>query len=207
MTKIGRNDPCPCGSGKKYKKCHPGEYDPDAVLMRGLPEWLLHGCWIAEDYKAEGLSPVFVVRERPDNGRLVIASFMCDIFCLGVKSVIFETNTDQNRLDFMLDMQPQEMMETEYGHARDVILGSVQYAGSLGFSPHAEYAKAAAVIESNKPFKYEKRDFGVNGKPLYYAGPDDNYQVIFETLEQNVGKGKFDYVFDEETGFVYDPLD
>jgi preprotein translocase subunit SecA len=21
-SKIGRNDPCPCGSGKKYKKCH-----------------------------------------------------------------------------------------------------------------------------------------------------------------------------------------
>jgi preprotein translocase subunit SecA len=20
--KIGRNDPCPCGSGKKYKVCH-----------------------------------------------------------------------------------------------------------------------------------------------------------------------------------------
>lgn len=27
--KIGRNDPCPCGSGKKYKKCHgrPGSQD------------------------------------------------------------------------------------------------------------------------------------------------------------------------------------
>jgi preprotein translocase subunit SecA len=24
--KIGRNDPCPCGSGKKYKKCHYPEY-------------------------------------------------------------------------------------------------------------------------------------------------------------------------------------
>jgi preprotein translocase subunit SecA len=26
--KIGRNDPCPCGSGQKYKRCHgavPGE--------------------------------------------------------------------------------------------------------------------------------------------------------------------------------------
>lgn len=22
MTKVGRNEPCPCGSGKKYKKCH-----------------------------------------------------------------------------------------------------------------------------------------------------------------------------------------
>ncbi len=21
MEKVGRNDPCPCGSGKKYKKC------------------------------------------------------------------------------------------------------------------------------------------------------------------------------------------
>jgi hypothetical protein len=22
MGKTGRNDPCPCGSGRKYKKCH-----------------------------------------------------------------------------------------------------------------------------------------------------------------------------------------
>ena len=22
VPKVGRNDPCPCGSGKKYKMCH-----------------------------------------------------------------------------------------------------------------------------------------------------------------------------------------
>jgi preprotein translocase subunit SecA len=22
MAKVGRNDPCPCGSGKKFKHCH-----------------------------------------------------------------------------------------------------------------------------------------------------------------------------------------
>jgi len=22
VAKAGRNEPCPCGSGKKYKKCH-----------------------------------------------------------------------------------------------------------------------------------------------------------------------------------------
>jgi preprotein translocase subunit SecA len=22
QAKVGRNDPCPCGSGKKFKKCH-----------------------------------------------------------------------------------------------------------------------------------------------------------------------------------------
>ena len=25
--KVGRNDPCPCGSGKKFKKCHMGKED------------------------------------------------------------------------------------------------------------------------------------------------------------------------------------
>jgi uncharacterized protein YchJ len=25
IAKVGRNDPCPCGSGKKYKKCHGGD--------------------------------------------------------------------------------------------------------------------------------------------------------------------------------------
>jgi preprotein translocase subunit SecA len=22
LPKVGRNDPCPCGSGKKFKQCH-----------------------------------------------------------------------------------------------------------------------------------------------------------------------------------------
>ena len=26
LKKIGRNDPCPCGSGKKYKHCHYPQY-------------------------------------------------------------------------------------------------------------------------------------------------------------------------------------
>jgi len=25
VAKIGRNEPCPCGSGKKYKECHEKE--------------------------------------------------------------------------------------------------------------------------------------------------------------------------------------
>ena len=29
VTKIGRNDPCPCGSGRKWKKCTCTEYHPD----------------------------------------------------------------------------------------------------------------------------------------------------------------------------------
>ena len=31
MIKIGRNEPCPCGSGKKFKKCHMGREDELAL--------------------------------------------------------------------------------------------------------------------------------------------------------------------------------
>ncbi len=38
--KVGRNDPCPCGSGKKYKRCHAGRSAPrpipDAAGTPGL---------------------------------------------------------------------------------------------------------------------------------------------------------------------------
>jgi hypothetical protein len=32
VAKIGRNEPCPCGSGKKYKECH--EKDGEAFLEK-----------------------------------------------------------------------------------------------------------------------------------------------------------------------------
>ena len=39
MLKVGRNDPCPCGSGLKFKKCHMGR-EEEIVLekLEYLPE-------------------------------------------------------------------------------------------------------------------------------------------------------------------------
>jgi len=41
MKEVGRNDPCPCGSGKKYKKCcgfkqNPGQKKINAQVI--LPQ-------------------------------------------------------------------------------------------------------------------------------------------------------------------------
>jgi hypothetical protein len=32
VVKVGRNDPCPCGGGKKYKECH--EKEGTAYLVK-----------------------------------------------------------------------------------------------------------------------------------------------------------------------------
>ena len=37
MKKIGRNDPCPCGSGKKFKHCHLGR--EDELSLEGMGEF------------------------------------------------------------------------------------------------------------------------------------------------------------------------
>ena len=33
VSKVGRNEPCPCGSGKKYKDCH---YSEGQAFLRKL---------------------------------------------------------------------------------------------------------------------------------------------------------------------------
>ena len=35
FKKVGRNDPCPCGSGQKFKKCHAGRLEELEMLLQG----------------------------------------------------------------------------------------------------------------------------------------------------------------------------
>ena len=50
-NRPGRNDPCPCGSGKKYKRCHAGKEDHLSVATRVwfalIGIMLLIGAWLA----------------------------------------------------------------------------------------------------------------------------------------------------------------
>jgi len=38
MAKVGRNNPCPCGSGKKFKRCCLGKKPREKIVMVGSPE-------------------------------------------------------------------------------------------------------------------------------------------------------------------------
>lgn len=53
MTKTGRNDPCPCGSGKKYKKC----CEPKEAAARKLTAHKIEGEELMR--KASSISGLF----------------------------------------------------------------------------------------------------------------------------------------------------
>jgi len=55
--KIGRNDPCPCGSGKKYKQCHLGKDEAKLREARQTAE--------AAASTAPPETPTAAVREKP----------------------------------------------------------------------------------------------------------------------------------------------
>ena len=38
MPKVGRNEPCPCGSGKKFKDCHGDSDEPVSHSVGGRNE-------------------------------------------------------------------------------------------------------------------------------------------------------------------------
>ena len=75
MSKLGRNDPCPCGSGKKYKKCCANSKKSTSVLSKiaekpTLNPSLIAKQWMqaqqAESQKTKGLKLVldrYLVRD------------------------------------------------------------------------------------------------------------------------------------------------
>lgn len=58
--KIGRNDPCHCGSGKKYKQCHLAKDEAKGREARQSAE--------AAASVASAEAPAAAVRERPRHG-------------------------------------------------------------------------------------------------------------------------------------------
>jgi len=55
MSKIGRNALCPCGSGKKYKKCCQGKKPRENITMIGSPERLRGVCYDHEKMEFMGI--------------------------------------------------------------------------------------------------------------------------------------------------------
>ena len=56
--KVGRNDPCPCGNGRKFKQCHGGpEFElPNLVASADLEKQIIaEGRRLFEKHKAEEL--------------------------------------------------------------------------------------------------------------------------------------------------------
>lgn len=75
MAKIGRNEPCPCGSGKKYKRCH-GSIAHQEAVMAGMKEEIAkaakrHEAAEVQRQRQQGLGRPIISAETDSGYRLV----------------------------------------------------------------------------------------------------------------------------------------
>src|SRR5947209_4812609 len=92
MAKTGRNQPCPCGSGKKYKRCHGGAVRPPLTVPPALDK-------LAARADAERLQ-----RERQQGlGKPIIAARFKGERLVAVKNRLLHSRRWRTFEDFLLD--------------------------------------------------------------------------------------------------------
>lgn len=207
---IGRNKPCPCGSGRKFKKCHlpdieaaiasnaMADHSARKKLIRSATDFPFYKCLIGTDWKQHGLARIVVARTQP-NGLLVYGAFLADLFCLGVKGAF--CNAEMPIQEFQEVFVPAHFCNTKpqaisLDFAKAVIYGSIAYARDLGFEPDPDFNLASNVLGGTNFKPDPKVKFGgPRDKPLYVIGPNDNSRQIISKLERKLGKEGFE-VFD-----------
>lgn len=211
MTQVGRNDPCPCGSGKKYKKCclakdtessrstwrSAWSYAERSHLIKSSQDYPTERCLINSDWEEGGLARIVVTR-RQDNGKYILGVYLVDTYCLGVKNAFCNAELTMNEINEKCISrcfgggQPDDISLEK---ARAIVFGGVEYARGLGFEPHPDFKLASYVlgIEEGEG-DYDIRFGGPEGKPLYIAGPDDNHEAVIQKLSSRLGEGGFHYM-------------
>lgn len=96
--RLGRNDPCPCGSGKKYKKCHGATAGlPEMMLQRPLLEKSIRK--IVEERKAQEIQR----QKQQGLGRPIISTDFKGQKFIAVGNEIHWSQKWKTFHDFLLD--------------------------------------------------------------------------------------------------------
>jgi len=170
MSKTGRNDPCPCGSGKKYKKCcafkHEAERrgvlpDTAGAFITNAPadkpfphadaSWPIERAYVpvADVWRATGLGLAGVVRRQP-NGLLTQVLFTISLLDRGLESIIGKCDMQEGEPESFLESIRQDLFPFEDGPAAvasQFIWGAREMSEShgVGFPPDQSLPYLASV--------------------------------------------------------------
>jgi len=191
MTKVGRNEPCPCGSGRKYKRCHGSSAAQDVQQER-------------EDYGAFGRNPVreSVQKLPAKNPGLMMARIEAQrragtrqlpsdkLYSIGEEPLLEDRKFLIDSCAKLVDQNYAGRSEmcayfavllrdalSIFGHAADVEIGkaSYRYAGSKVFTWDHAWVRTSdgQIIDGNIDSVVENPMVPVGVEPLPYWGPVD----------------------------------
>src|SRR6185437_12355888 len=145
-SKLGRNDPCHCGSGKKYKKCCLSKDEEgrpkERLFERAAKHHLIYSadqfpverCLINENWKKSRLAQIVVTREF-EPGLLLYGVYLADLGCMGIKSSFCNVGFTIEEFETTLMVKlfgGQAMIPIGVQYAKEIIVGALNYADALG---------------------------------------------------------------------------
>ncbi len=172
------------------------EYAQSAYLIKNAKNYPLFECLINADWQDKGMAHIFLTRKQPNN-TLILGVYLVDIFCLGLKNTFCNANLSMEEYqNLKLSVSTESTLTAcSPGKACRLIKGAIEYAKRLGFKPQKDFDLSQYVLEGFPDSDSDiALEFGKDGKPLYIAGPDDDFEAIMKTLKKNVGEGNFDFV-------------
>ena len=172
------------------------EYAHSAYLIKNAKNYPLFECLINTDWQGKGMAHIFLSRKQPSN-KLILGVYLVDIFCLGLKNTFCNANLSMEEYQKLKLSILKETAISAYppGKACKIIFGAIEYARRLDFKPQKDFDLSQYVLEGLQNNDCDLTlEFGKDGKPLYIAGPDDDFEAIIETLRKNVGEDNFHFI-------------
>jgi hypothetical protein len=151
-------------------------------------------CLVNSGWEESGIVNIFVVR-RKQSGKIVLGNYLVDIFCLGLKDTFYKFDYSDEDFEFLVDTVinfPLEQIDPIL--AFNIIYGAIEYAEDLGFAPHKDFKVTEFLLPPVEDVPYIEVEFGKDGQPYYFAGPNDNVAKVLATLDKSVGRNGYHYV-------------
>lgn len=182
--------------GKRARSSGSIEYFQKVRLIKNAKSYPLHECLIDEEWQDRGLAQILISRRQP-NSKLIFGMYLVDTYCLGLKNTFCDANIS---LEEYQRMKLEIFKETVLvpcppGKVCKIIFGAIEYARRLGFKPQKDFDLSHFVLKGLPIDDYDLTiEFGHDGKPLYIAGPNDDFESIIIILRKNVGEGNFHFI-------------
>jgi hypothetical protein len=186
---------------KKHKRSQsktPPKISPEKYIIEQGRKLPIYKCLINEIWQSAGMATIWIIRKRP-NGLLIFGNYLVDLTCLGLKDTFYRFDFEEEELNDTLEILQetgQELVDCDFGLAQNIIYGAIEFAEEIGFKPHKDFKITQYILEDIEEVDFMEIEFGVNGKPRYSAGPEDNVKLILNTLNRTVGEGNYDYLTD-----------
>jgi hypothetical protein len=185
------------GKKKPSKAVQLSPISPSRYIQQFGRKLELDSCLVTSGWEENGLAGIFVLR-RKQSGKIVFGSFVVDMFCLGLKDTFFKLDYTDADFELMLDSIYQTPLEPiDPNLAFNIIYGGIEYAEDLGFAPHKDFKITEYLLPPVEEVPYMEVEFGKDGQPYYFEGPNDNAAKVIAILNKSVGSD----------GYIFVPID